>query len=590
MMVVVKVFVLITSIFTSLTTSCVEGISGTFDEIPDEILRHISEFANNPFILRSINNAAHRAIPSAQAIIAEKFGSELLKDLFPSPELWHLLDFKGKLQDLLKDSARFLPRSFPLIAEAIQSKLLDESLIFSPDNLKHYYNILNSKDLEHLISVDFLIYQSELISNQNFHFIIIRSLSFPIDEQISVIERLQIPSKDLFIALLEAIKKVPNQTHFFQRLKELIFSLSVNLNSPGYIEILDTLLTLKFDSFSIESFEYSSIFAKFKDKNLWLNYFALVAIQVFRLDVLRMVLLPLKNSVSQEIRNALLNNPEILSGFYKNAAKIIFDTKGFLEYRILFEEKDFDVRKQIITKDDVIVSGYKHEPERFRQVLSRFSWIDFRHVSDILSYFLQDIKLNQNLILISEVLETLQDFPELVLPEISFPVLEFIIYNRESFAGLLGNSIEYFRIVVPPKVMATVLRDNQLYRIIKENPKIFFDRFYFSFISSIPLFTEFDWKRLFALSSAPFNFKLKNSSFSLRMAQNPLNCVSLSHSLDLTKSSMADWIMSEISIEKLRSSLEQHLLFSPLLSIWAQNDIFRYHDIFHSIKHKSFKK
>lgn len=585
-MLLTSVLLLLTSIFTSQITSSVIKGPGPFNYLSEDLLRHISGFSDNPYIIRSINKATNRAIPSAQAVIANRFGSELLNLLSSSPELWHLLKFTGKLYDFLKDSNRFLPQSFPLIVEVITWKLLDGSLILSQNNMNNYYKIIEENKLTHLIPRDSPIHPADSVNEENLHVLILRNLLLPIDQQISEIERIQTTPIDLFIALLETIKRVSEQEGIFQRLKQLIYSLSEKLNSSDYADILTALLDLKFNSFSVDSFYFTSFFADHYENKLWRDYFALVAIEVLRIDVLRMALFPIKGPVAQEIQDALLKNPEILVKFSAESAKLMFNSKEFLDYRIIAEDYNFDLKTRTITKDDVIVSGYKHEPERFRQVISRFSWIDFRSVSQLLACFLQDFRLIHNLIVISEVLETLDDFPELVLPEISFPVLEFIIYNHESFVGLLGNPFEYFRIIVSPKVMAAVLRDNQLYRIIKHNPQIFFNRFYFSFIDSIPLFTEFDWNRLFVLSSVPFNFNIMGSSVSLRTALSPLSCISLSYSLDLIKLNMVDWIMLETSIEKLRSSLEHYLLFSPLLSIWAKNDVDSYIKYFHSIKHK----
>lgn len=511
--------------------------------------------------------------------------------LSSSPELWHLLKFTGELFDFLKDSNRFLPQSFPLILEAQTWKLLDGSIILSQNNMYHYYKIIEESKLSHLIPRDSPIYPADSINNEDLHELILRTFLLPIDQQIDEIERIQPTDIDLFIALLETIKRVSIQEGTFQRLKQLIYSLAGILNSSDYIQILDALLDLKFNNFRLDSFYFSSLFTEVNiiDNSLWHEYFALVAIEVFRIDVLRMALFPIKDPVSQEIQDALLKSPEILLKFSEETAKKLFNSNEFLKYRIIVDDYNFDLKKRLITKDDVIVSGYKHEPERFRQVLSRFYWIDFRSVSQLLARFLQDFSLIENLIVISEILETLDDFPELVLPEISFPVLEYIIYNHEYFFGLLGNHFDYFRIIVPPKVMAAVLRDNQLYRIIKHNPQIFFNRLYFFFIDSIPLFTEFDWNRLFALSSAPFNFKFRDDTFSLRTAHAPLSCVCLSHTLNLVKLNMANWILLEVSIEKLKSSLEHYLLCSPLLSIWAKNDLESYIKYFYFIKHKLIK-
>jgi hypothetical protein len=580
MIIAVVFFMLLTSIFSSKVTSSATQPFGLFNILPGDVIRYISEFTDHPFIMRSINKASYNSIPSAQSMIANNFDSNLLNFLSSTPELWHLLKFEGKLHDLLKDSARFLPQSFPLIAEAVTLKLLDGSLILPPEIVKHFYKIFKENNLTHLIP------KNCQPLGENLHFLILQTLYMPIDEQLSEIERIiaeETTAEDLFVALLETIKTVSYQDGgLFDRITELVCNLSGKLNNSDYIEILGALLKLKFKSYATDSFYFSSLFADVEEVKLWSHYFALVAIEAFRIDVLRLSLSVLKGSIPQEVQDALLNSPELLIKFSEKAAKSIFNSNKFLKYRIMFDGNNFDTKKQIITKDDVIVSGYKHEPRRFKQVLSRFSWIDFRYVSELLSHFLQDFNLIQNLIVISEILENLEDFPDLILPEISLQVLEFIINNHQSFSGLLGNSFEYFRIVVNPNIMATVLRDNQLYRIIKQNPQIFFDRFYFSFIDSIPIFTEYDWNRLFALSPVPLNFKFRNSFESLRIAHNLLSCACLSHTLDLIKRNMADFIMLEASIELLRSSDEAYLLFSPLLSIWAQNDIISYLDYFHS--------
>ena len=583
-MIIFTILLVILTIFTTEIISATEG-SNNFDQIPEEVLRLISEFTDNPFIFKSLTTATNKAIPSAQTQIANKFSSEILKSLPSTSELWHLFRFRAELTDLLKDSARFLPQSWPTIAEAISFNLLEDSLTLSPHQLIEYAKIIEKNNLNHLNLPDLSAYQQELHKNNKLYLIIIQLLSLPIEEQIAKIERLQITPKFLFQVLLETITKISYQENHFERFKQLLNGIEFELDSPNYSAVLEALLTLKFDSISIDSFEFSQLFAELIDDDSR-DYFALVAIEVFRIDVLRMALFPLKISVSSEIQEALLNNPEILSKFRIELAKSIFNKKNYLKYRIIFEQPDFDTKLSKISAEDIIVSGYKHTSERFRKVLERFSWFDFREVSGLLSAFLEDPKLIQNLIVISNFLETIVNFPELILPTVSFPVLEIIIQNPESFSGLLNTHYYYFKINVPPAVMASILRDDNLYNIIKKNPKRFFNRFYFSFSDAIPLFTEYDWKRLFALSSVPFDFECKRTSTSLKKALIPLNFKPLSESLDIVKHNMFDFILFNVTASNLKSSLEQFLLFDPLLSIWAQYDRESYLQYFQSVNNK----
>lgn len=544
----------------------------SFNKLPEDVLRHISEFTKNPFIMKSLNKAANKAIPSAQAVISKKFNSLHFQSLPHTPELWHILDFHGNLMDFIKDSERFLPKSFPIIAETIVIKLADGSLELSSQQLKQFKEALKKNYLPHLLpdpNIPIAYYQ-----------FIIQNLIYPVEEQVRLIEELQLSPNDLFIALLEAIKKVSYFEGCLDRLKQLIGGLSHVLNSSDYVRILNTLLNLKFDSFSFDSFEIFELMKDTENVDEWRDYFSLIAIEVLKYDVLPMTLYPIKYPVSQEIQQALLKSPELLLKFNKYEAQQIFSTDNLITYRVNTEPDDFDIRKLIITYEDVIVSGYIHTPERFSQVLSRFSCSDFRHVTDIFSYFLQDPALISNLLVISEFMETAQNFPEVILPEISFLVLDFVILYNEHFNGLLENSFNLFKIIVPPKVMARVLRDNQLYSIIKENPKRFFNRFYFSCIDAIRLFTEFDWKRLFALSKVPFNFNYHKNSSSLRMALTPFNCIPLSDTLDLIKYNLVNFFLINTSIKQLKSSPEEALLYGPLLSIWAENDIKSYNQYF----------
>lgn len=169
-------------------------------------------------------------------------------------------------------------------------------------------------------------------------------------------------------------------------------------------------------------------------------------------------------------------------------------------------------------------------------------------------------------------METIPSFPDLVLPEISFPVLDYIINYPESFIGLLEYPSETFKIIVSPNLMATVLRDDHLYGILKNNPDRFLHRLYLSLGNAVSSFTAYDWKRLFALSPVPLNFNTKNTRSDLKMINYPVSCISLKEAIDLVKDNMINFILLGTSINRLKLSLDDALLYYPLLKFSQEND------------------
>lgn len=136
--------------------------------------------------------------------------------------------------------------------------------------------------------------------------------ALPLEDQLAAIEKIQISSKSLFIVLLETITNLSYQHEILERSMQLVNNLAQKLDSLDYLFILEALIKLKFDSFSIDPFDYVSLFANF-DATYLHNYFALVAIEVCRIEILKMALHHIKGFASAEIQNALLNTPEMLS-------------------------------------------------------------------------------------------------------------------------------------------------------------------------------------------------------------------------------------------------------------------------------------
>lgn len=161
-MLIVSIFLFIITIFTSKSFQQVS----TFSKIPADVLRHISEYTDYPFLLRSLNKAAYTAIPSAQTIIAQKFQSQMLKYLANSPELWHLIKSDAQLENFLKDSSRFLPQSFPLIAETVLIKLIDKSIQLPSNQLQHFLKVIEKQKLFHLIPPLLFVHLSELLNEE----------------------------------------------------------------------------------------------------------------------------------------------------------------------------------------------------------------------------------------------------------------------------------------------------------------------------------------------------------------------------------------------------------------------------------------
>lgn len=593
-----------------------------FENLPAEILRLIASFCDNPYgTLRLVNRFTLSSVPSAQEHLAVKFKEPALKSLPPSTELWHLLQFQAGLSSLRRDPSRFLPQSSQIISVALINRFIEGTLIMNSDQFRNillkiiynndvklfvhlmaYFPIESLEDfpkkfihavLEQLANSEYELKAAlQLVTNESKVFLMTAVImsSLPVEEKLELLNSMESDSNSLFNALLEAITLDRNFSPYsFEKYQVLINNLIDKLNNSYYHSIIDVLLNFKHGS---DQFYYTNFVEILEfDKIIfpWRNYFLFLAIKLKNTRVFSLTIQSiLKNwlPIHDEVKSELLANPVMLSLLGPSVAARILGFE-YLEYRILFDEVNFDDGLEHTTAEDVIVSAYRHiDDKRFLSVLKRVPYLDFKEWAQIFSRFFKDQRLLPRFPVLAIYLQTISDFPDLVFPKITFPVLNAILLNYDAFIGIFDNSFNY-KIIISPKVMALVLRDNNLYRLLRAHQLQIFQKLFFSFLDAIPIFTHFDWKRLLALSAVPFNFEFKAIAPALIMAMHqPFSCVPLARSLDIIKANFLTFILMETSIAAIKSSIEKYLFYNPLLRIWAENDAASFIEMYNIVSQK----
>ena len=577
-----------------------------FEKLSADILLYISEYCdNNPVSpLRFLNRFTMKSIPSVQQRLAVKFDCNLFKSLPLSPELFHLINFKHNLHGLVQDSSRFLENSSPIIMEAALHKYVDKSLhlddkllikvmnyAIDNKNSRLFAKLLAKSSIAslHKLPKDFLLESLEVLShneadlediftsgieeeNANYFAIALFLSNLPLTEILSKLETLHLEAISIFEALLEAIKISNRNSSNYQKFKEIILGLHGKFNDARCQTILELLISLKFDpqAFNIGYYVFFLKELHFFISAVWREIFIDVSIQVGRFDVGRVTLISNSIPKSLELRNLISRQPRILAGSTGHRIASMFGYE-YLEYRIVSDPQDFDEGKEITTAEDVIVSAYIHTNAKFVSVLERMDFYDFREWAQVIDRLLSDPVLKDKLKVFADCLKVFSTFPEMIFSEIRFPVLKEILLNFTEYLGLFDNALSY-KIMVPPEVMAQVLRDNQLYRIFRDNKNVLFPKMFFSFIDAVHKFILFDWERMFALSLTPLNFEKHNARSTLNIAHMPQNCVTLNYSLDLVKHNFIDLLLMENSIESIKFSSDKYVMNEPLLHIWARTD------------------
>jgi len=559
------------------------------------MIRAISEFDSNPYVkLRLLNKATMATIPSAQERLTIKYKTKRFIELPSTPELWHLLDFKGSLEDLiLKDSGRFLPMSLPYILNAIVDNLSSITTINEEELEKMYNMIIRSGLTETFIELvkiyprparctdeEFLIEAAlklgrdfpQLLDNfyyvsHNSYLIAIFINSSEPEEIIEQIESKQFTQDVLLSALFDAAFRSSKDELSFEKFSFLCNSL---IRNETFKEIFMNFLLFRFIPQEFDCFRLPYLLPDFNHivSSNWREFYILEALE--HIENPQIFLRPLLNSVrilklhlSEKVKTALLKKPCLLD---PQRAKEILGSRS-LEYRIKTEKAQDYSCPSSLTAEDVVLSSHILSDEEFKNLLEEFSAdFDFVMWSKLLESLFLDISLLSKLKVLGDHLQGNEFSIGLVFPTISFNVLKAIILDFYSFVNLFQNHFAY-QIIITPQVMAQVLRDNDLYtrlRFIKDN---LFSKVHFPFTDAIALFTEYDWIRLFDLSLTELNTTLHDNFNELRSSLIIQNSVPLSESLPIIKKYFVNFVTWNF---RAMLTPERLVVIDPLTSIWKK--------------------
>ena len=587
-----------------------------FNSLPPDVLRHISEFCTDSPInpLRIVNKITHTNLPSVQEFLAQKFNCKSFKKLPGSPELFHLINFQYNINGLIQDHTRSLQLTKPFIIEAVIEKFMDGSLDLDDNLLKIVIDYVIGKRNSHLFAKllasvpvsslhnlpkDFLLESLEIIAqnnhieafssivdegNANYLATVLILSNLAIEEILNRVENLALELVTIFESFLDAIVQIKPTVENHYKYQKLSFKLLDKMDDKRYQMIAQMLICLKFDHHFFNLLDYEKMLKEFGQffSQTWRDSFLLVSIQLHRFDVGRLTISLKSRPRSAELQKSIAKYHQLLHGLSQKRISSILGGE-YLNYRILNEVQDFDSHKQITNAEDVIVSAYIHSDQKFISVLSRMTSEDFREWSAVLNRFFNDPSLIEKLIILANSFSLFANYPELVFAQMSFSVFQEVLLRIDEFAGLFDNRFNY-KIMIPPEVMAQVLRDNQLYIILRDNKTLLFPKISFSFIDAVNQFTLYDWERMFALSEVSLVFESHNAQNSINIANNPLSCVTLNFHLDLIKHYFVDLLLLGNSIASINRSPQKRIFYDPLLQLWAKTDPVSYNQFFPKIK------
>ena len=576
----------------------------TFNSLPPDALRHISEFCTDSPInpLRFVNKFTYTTLPSVQDFLAQKFNCKSFQKLPGTPELFHLINFQYNINGLIQDHTRFLQLTRPLIIEAVIEKFMDGSLDLDDNLLKIVIDYVIDKKNAHLFAKllarvpvsslhnlpkDFLleslenIAQNNLIEafssnvdggNANYFATVLILSNLTIEEILNRVENLDLELVTIFESFLDTIVQIKPTVENHYKYQKLSFKLLDKTDDTRYQTIAQMLICLKFDHQFFNVLDYEKMLKEFGQffSQTWRDNFLLVSIQMHRFDVGRLTISLKSHQRSAELQQVIATYPQLLQGFSRKRISSILGVE-YLNYRIRNDPQDFDSHKQITNSDDVIVSAYIHSDQKFISVLSRMTSEDFREWGAVLDRFFADPSLIDKLIILANSFSLFANYPELVFSQMNFAVFREVLLRLDEFTGLFDHRFNY-KIMIPPEVMAQVLRDNQLYRILRDNKNLLFPKIFFSFIDAVNQFTLYDWERMFALSDDDLVFERHNAENTLNNASNPIQCVTLDLHLDMIKYNFVDLLILGNSIASINRSPQKRILYDPLLQLWAKTD------------------
>ena len=515
----------------------------SFNDLPAEVLRLIAEYCYGKdsrsvvIPLRFVNRFTFQCFPSIQDLLALKYECTLFKSLPYSKELYHLIHFQHGLIWLVKDSTRYLEKSLPIIMEAAMQKYIDGSL-----NLNYYWvgqivkYVLDTRNTQLFVkliqknvpvccsndnSKDFVFDCLEIVGENeaalinvlessaplNNHGMLCMALflsNLPVEEIVTRTRGLNLKNSNVFIVFLDAIAQSKPTEEKYRKFLVLISYLSDVIDERNWQIVAQMVISLKFDSsnFHLDFFERQ----KFKLYHIyWTEAFIKVCTQVGRFDVGR-IILSSDGYRSTILEKIIAKYPELID---RESRASVLNDEEFMNYRINSEPQDFDLDKDIITGDDVIVSAHIHQSDKFITVVDRMPSEDLKGWIKVLKTLYSNVSLIDKL----RMLPRCSTYPKKTRTlhhwvrgfsyiETNFSVLREILLGFDEFVTLFVWHNPYL-ITVPPEAMAQVLRDDELYGILKRKKEILFRLLHFPYYNAHKILTTFDWERLLALSNIP---------------------------------------------------------------------------------------
>jgi hypothetical protein len=541
-------------------------------KIPSEVLDLVTEFSSNPFReLRLLNKAMMALIPSAQDQLCSKFGTRLFQNLPSNPELWHLINFRGSIEDLvLKDTSRFLPISWPIILDAFVEKLRSGELSISNDNIRlvlatiairgsiKSFNLLvkirpvsaHGIDQDYLVNAAIQLGQVEPEYLINYYqvspyaYLVASLVSVTWNREIlDQVESKHFSQIDFLTALLDAISRSSKAS--YDKFANICASL---LTDEEFREIVETFLFFRYFPEHFDLFRLTFLLADLNHiKHVdWREFFILAALQSSKLH---QFIRPLLNSVkmsklrlSEKIQLALLESPNLLDS---RSAEMFLTTKRLNEYRAKTstqKSSEFSIK----STQDAILASHIFTDKAFERLLEACGTeylIGFGILPELMQSLLNDTsRLSKLKILAAYLKRTPHQSIKLVKVSVSFHVIRAILEDFLQFSSIF--EIEYnYGMIIDPAVMAEILRDSHLFSALVQHKDLILSKTHFSFVEAIPIFIEYDWNRLFSLSNVPLNFEFRTDDFDARSVMQSQNTMSLSESLSNIKHNFHNFII-----------------------------------------------
>ena len=380
------------------------------------------------------------------------------------------------------------------------------------------------------------VFNSQIPKENRIYIAIALFLSnLPIEEIQARIELFNLQNNFMFNCFVCAITQAKATPENNQKFHELALRFDSKIDNPFHRRIIQLLMTLKFDNqmFNLNSFkvvlknkdflkkEYETNdsyfvinyqeFAPFTCP-VWKEYFIIVSIQVGRFDVGRATVIS-DDPWPLRIIKMLTSNPQLLEGIPRSLLREFLGEyliEEFINYRINADPINFDSDLDYTTFEDLIVSANIHSPKRFISVVNNMATNKcFRCWKNIIMKLFTDVSLSEKLKALansSQFHSNNNRYFRRDYLKMSFPVFREVLLRFKEFRAVFGPRISLnnvralagveqrvgYLISISTEVMAQVLRDDALFKILQRKKRIIFPKIVFSLREARKCFTDYD--------------------------------------------------------------------------------------------------